>query len=137
MPWLIRDEIFRARDGKDFDLRTMTEADACFLRWLDARAAAGESYPALLPSVTGPGGYLLNNAERPDPRVRTRPVFRAAMDLLARVAERDGLKLPKAVVDGTRGGVHSVTDAARELGITRAAVVRAIQEGRLAAYRMG
>ncbi len=135
MPWLIREDRYVTRDGRNIDLGEMPEPDALFLRWLDARAGAGESYAMLLPSVSGPGGYLAANLVEMDPDLRRRPVYRATLDLLARVARRDGIRLPKGAFEG--GGVHSVTDVARDLGISRAAVVRAIQEGRLAAYRMG
>lgn len=137
MPWLIRDDRYVSREGRILDLKQLPDADALFLRWLDARAAAGESYHSLLPSVSGPGGYLAANLVEEEPELRRRPVYRATMDLLTRVAKRDGVKLPRGALDPGRGGVHSVTDVAQDLGISRAAVVRAIQEGRLAAYRMG
>ena len=83
MAFHIDKQLYRLADGETLDLRDLDEAEALYLRWLDARAASGEGYDELLPAVLGPGSYLMGPAAE---ERRAGPVYRAALDLLERIA---------------------------------------------------
>jgi len=118
---------------------TLTNSERIYLEWLECRANEGESFSSLLPSVIGPGAFPLRGKGDVDDEVRARPLFQAAEELLHRVEhvetaramhpEASDLTAPRALL--------SVTDTAFRLGISRVAVVKAIQTKRLAAYEMG
>ena len=132
MSFAIEGDCYRFENGRALQLETLSEADAYFLRWLDARVARGDSYYALLPAVQGPGAYV---TETRSSRGRVTAAD-ATFDLMRRAAARDGIVLPKATGEHAEGFL-SVTEAATRLDISRAAVVKAIRQGRMVAYRMG
>src|SRR5262249_55645592 len=94
-------------------------AEEIYLRWLRVRIDAGEPYEAIAPAVIGPGAYPLFAQE---------PVGRVAIDLLARMADAPARR-------EARSGILTVTEAAKRLGISRVAVIKAIREDRLPAFR--
>lgn len=67
-------------------------------------------------------------------------VYRVAVDVVNRLGIREGWILAPGVTEkpkGRREELMSVTEAADELGITRAAVHDALSEGRLAGQKIG
>ena len=109
------------RDGRVVDLASLTVPEEMYLLWLRARIEAGEAYEAVAPAVIGPGAYPLFSQE---------PVGEVAADLLARMADAP----QKRDVD-QRAGILTVTETAKRLGISRVAVIKAIREERLPAFR--
>ena len=108
------------RDGRVVDLSPLSVPEEMYLLWLQARVEAGEPYEAVAPAVIGPGAYPLFAQET---------VGQVATDLLARMGDA-----PQKHVDG-RTGILTVTEAAKRLGISRVAVIKAIREDRLPAFR--
>jgi hypothetical protein len=92
-----------------------------YLLWLRARIDAGEAYEAVAPAVVGPGAYPSFAQER---------VGEVAVDLLTRMGDAPA----RREADG-RTGILTVTEAAKRLGISRVAVIKAIREDRLPAFR--
>lgn len=108
------------RDGRVVDLASLTVPEEMYLLWLRARVDAGEAYEAVAPAVIGPGAYPLFTQEA---------VGQVALDLLGRTADA-----PQKKDDG-RAGILTVTETAKRLGISRVAVIKAIREERLPAFR--
>ena len=109
------------RDGRVLDLHALTVPEEMYLSWLRARIDAGEAYEAVAPAVIGPGAY---------PLFAQASVGQVATDLLTRMRDAPSQK----AADG-RIGILTVTEAARRLGISRVAVIKAIREDRLPAFR--
>lgn len=136
MPTLPLPSRYKLRDGTAVDLRRLPPQETLFVAWLMERLRAGARYHEMLVAIAAPGSFALGGKPQVDDDVRQRPIFRIASDMLARAAERAGV--PAAAAQDAQPGVyHSVTEAARTLGISRAAVAQAIHEGRLPAYRLG
>ena len=109
--------------------------DQLFVAWLLERLRASARYHELLVAVAAPIAPLRGSMEIDD-ALRGDPLFRVASDVVARAAEREGASADE--LRSAQPGVYrSVSEAARTLGISRAAVAQAIHEGRLAAYRTG
>ena len=127
---------FRLTGGDKVALASITRSERLYLEWLECRAQEGESHASILPSVCGPGAFPLGGKGDVDEEVRSRPVFRVAEDLLHRL---EHLEAARSTGDEERSdrALYSVTDTAFRLGVSRVAVVKAIQTGRLAAYQMG
>ncbi|MEK6608936.1 MAG: excisionase family DNA-binding protein [Myxococcota bacterium] len=127
---------YELRAGGRVNLRPWPLADRLFVAWLLERLRAGARYHELLVAVAAPGAYPLRGSMEIDDALRGDPLFRVASDVVARAAEREGASADE--LRSAQPGVYrSVSEAARTLGISRAAVAQAIHEGRLAAYRTG
>ena len=109
------------RDGRVVELASLAVPEEMYLLWLRARIDAGEAYEAVAPAVIGPGAY---------PVFAQEIVGQVALDLLARMADAP----EKREVD-SRAGILTVTETAKRLGISRVAVIKAIREERLPAFR--
>lgn len=125
----------RLRDGRCLDLGSLSHAERLYAAWLLERLRAGAAYHELVPAVAVPGAFPLAGKAGGDAGVRG-ILFQMATDVLARAGERDGLSA-SALAAARPGDYRSVTEAARALGISRAAVVQAIHDERLVAYRLG
>jgi hypothetical protein len=108
------------RDGRVVELASLSVPEEMYLLWLRARIDAGESYEAVAPAVIGPGAYPLFTQET---------VGLVALDLLGRMEDA-----PEREID-SRAGILTVTETAKRLGISRVAVIKAIREERLPAFR--
>jgi hypothetical protein len=111
------------RDGREVDLSSLTPAEQLYLAWLRARIEAGEVYEAVAPAVGGPGAY---------PLFAQAKVHDVALDLLARMPDAPPQKGRNRA---STTGLLTVTEAAARLGISRVAVIKAIREDRLPAFR--
>ena len=125
-------------DGAKVDLGGLPGEDLVFLLDLQRRAMAEEDYFELERRVCGPGAYPLKGSARVTSEVHATPLFRVAEDVAFRVGIRQGFLAPDRGGELVPAeGILSVTEAAQELGISRSAVVKAAQAGRLQGKRIG
>jgi len=109
------------RDGRVVDLSELAVPEEMYLLWLRARIDANEPYEAIAPAVLGPAAYPLFAQPK---------VMEVATDLLGRCADAPPRRDPAG-----KTGILTVTEAAKRLGISRVAVIKAIREDRLPAFR--
>jgi hypothetical protein len=114
--------ILKLRDGREIDLARLAPVERLYVSWLQVRIAAGEPYDAIAPAVLGPGAY---------PTLIGGLVEELARELIAGV--RDAPRAARG--EAAAAGILTVTEAAGRLGISRAAVIKAIREHRLPAFR--
>jgi hypothetical protein len=125
-------------DGEVVDVSRLPRRDAEFLLDLMRRAMADEDYFALERSVCGPGAYPLKGAARVTREIHASPLFRVAEDVADRAGIRQGVLAPDP--GGGRvptDEIMSVSEAAKALRITRSAVIKAAQSGRLKGKKIG
>ncbi|MFN7970977.1 MAG: helix-turn-helix domain-containing protein [Acidobacteriota bacterium] len=120
------------------DLAKLSKADLAFLVHLSRRAIADEDYAALVLAVKGRGAYPRRGRRWVTSPLQEADIYRVAEDIVDRVGIRQGLIAPDADDSVTAvDQVVGVTEAARLLGITRAAVVKAARAGRLKGRQIG
>ncbi len=120
------------------DLGKLPKADLAFLLDFQRRAMEDEDYFDLERSVCGPGAYPLKGSLRVTTEIHRAPLFRVAEDISYRVGIRRGILAPNEDDELTPiEGIMSVSEAAEDLGITRSAVVKAAQAGRLKGKKIG
>jgi len=127
------------------DTVRLSEAKAhelAFLKNLQRMAKAGISFFEIERAAIGPGSPALQGWSRVTREIISSPLYRVAADIATRAGIAEGLILApehegqrKAIP--TDRSLMSVTQAATTLGISRAAVHKAIQQKRLAAQRYG
>jgi excisionase family DNA binding protein len=116
--------------------------ERAFLADLRRMAKAGISFFEIERTAIGPGSPALRGWSRLTRELAESPLHRVATDIATRAGIAEGLILApeheatrkEIPVDRSR---LSVTQAANMLGVSRAAVHKAIQQGRLAAERYG
>ena len=123
--------------GLDLDGR---ERD--FLRSLKAMARRGVSYFEIARIAVGPGSPALRGRARVTREIVESPLYLAARDVATRAGMAQGLilapkheKLREQIP--TDSSLMSVVQAADLMGMSRAAVYKAIRAGRIAARRYG
>jgi len=131
-------------DGRSLDLGALEARQRAFLADLDKMARQGVSYFEIYRTALGPGSPALQGRGRVDRRLAESPLYLAAQDIATRAGIAQGLILAprhererersKAPTDGS---MISVTQAAVLIGITRAAVYKAIERKALAALHIG
>lgn len=129
---------YRLLKGETIDLSSLPKNDLEFLVDLQRRAMEGEEFFDLARSYCGTGAYPLKGSLRVTRAIHETPLFRVAEDIVDRVGIQQGRIAPDpddrlVPIDEIVG----VTDAARELGITRSAVIKAAQAGRLQGKKIG
>ena len=125
-------------DGEVVDVSRLPRKDTAFLLDLMRRAMADEDYFALERSVCGPGAYPLKGAARVTREIHASPLFRVAEDVVDRAGIRQGVLAPDP--GGARvptDEIMSVSEAAKALRITRSAVIKAAQTGRIKGKKVG
>ena len=128
----------RLLDGEVADLGKLPKEDLAFLLDLQRRAMDDEDYFELERAVCGPGAYPLKGSPRVTSAVHRTPLFRAAEDVAYRVGIRQGVIAPNEDDEMVpTEAIMSVSEAAEELGITRSAVAKAAQSGRLRGKKIG
>jgi len=128
--------------GETIGLEGLRADDNAFLKNLQRMAKDGISFFELERVAIGPGSPALQGWSRVTPEILSSPLYRVAADIATRAGIAEGLilapehedKRPKIPADRS---LMSVTQAANALGISRAAVHKAIQQKRLAAQRYG
>ncbi|MFN7970978.1 MAG: helix-turn-helix domain-containing protein [Acidobacteriota bacterium] len=132
----------RLLDGRDIDLVGVNEAGRRFLRDLREMDRSDVSYFEIYRAALGPGSPALRGRNRVNRAIADSPLYLAARDIATRAGVRQGLILaPDQYSAGesapTDASMMSVTQTADKIGITRAAVYKAIEAGRLEARRIG
>lgn len=129
---------YRLLKGELIGLGQLTKDDLAFLLDLQRRAMENEDYFELERCVCGPGAYPLKGSARVTREIHETPLFRVAEDIVDRVGIRQGVIAPD---EDDRmipiEGIMGVTEAAEYLGITRSAVIKSAQAGRLKGKKVG
>ncbi len=129
---------YRLLDGAAIDMSTLPKSDLGFLLELQRRAMEGEDYFELEQVVCGTGAYPLKGSPRVTRAVHETPLFRVAEDIVDRVGIQQGRIAPDPEDRlAPTEEIVGVTEAAVELGITRSAVIKAAQAGRLQGKKIG
>lgn len=128
--------------GETIGLEDVEARDVVFLRNLRRMATSGISFFELERVAIGPGSPALRGWSRVTREIVSSPLYRVAADIATRAGIAEGLILAPEHKDErsnipTDRSLMSVTQAANTLGISRAAVHKAIQQKRLAAHRYG
>src|SRR6266540_4155133 len=122
--------------GESIGLDDVEASDVAFLKNLQRMATSGISFFELERVAIGPGSPALQGWSRVTREIVSSPLYRVAADIaegLILAAEHED-KRSQIPADSS---LMSVTQAANTLGISRAAVHKAIQQKRLAAQRYG
>jgi hypothetical protein len=125
-------------NGDEVDLAGLSREDTEFLLDLMRRAMGDEDYFSLERAVCGSGAYPLKRSARVTPEIHASPLFRVAEDVVDRAGIRQGRLAPDpgdARVPTEQ--IMSVGDAAKALRITRSAVIKAAQSGRIQGKKIG
>lgn len=129
---------YRLLNGDVIDLGNLPKEDLAFLLELQQRAMDDEDYFELERAVCGPAAYPLKGSPRVTSETHKTPLFRVAEDIVDRVGIRQGVIAPDRNDDLVpTEGIMSVTEAAKQLRITRSAIVKAAQAGRLKGKKIG
>jgi len=125
-------------NGEPLDLSSVPKQDVEFLLDLMQRAMNDEDYFDLERLVCGREAYPLKGATRVTREIHDTPLFRAAEDIVDRVGIRQGALAPDPGDERVpTEDIVSVTEAAEELGITRSAIIKAAQAGRIKGKKIG
>lgn len=128
--------------GETIGLEDVEARDVAFLKNLQRMATSGISFFELERVAIGPGSPALQGWSRVTREIVSSPLYRVAADIATRAGIAEGLILApehedrRSQIPADRS-LMSVTQAANTLGISRAAVHKAIQQKRLAAQRYG
>jgi excisionase family DNA binding protein len=128
--------------GETVGLEDVEAGDLAFLKNLRRMATSRLSFFDLERVAIGPGSPALRGWSRVTREIVSSALYRVAVDIATRAGIAEGLVLApmhedkKGEVPANRS-LMSVTQAANLLGISRAAVHKAIQQKRLAAHRYG
>ncbi|MBZ0273225.1 helix-turn-helix domain-containing protein [bacterium] len=129
---------YKLLNGELLDMSDLPPEDMGFLFDLMRSSADGEDYRALAYRVSTSGAYPLKGSPRVTTEVHNTILYRVAEDIADRAAIRQGAMRPdpKSEPVATEG-IVSVTEAAEKLGITRSAVIKAAQSGRIRGKKIG
>lgn len=129
---------YQLLNGETLDLSALPKEDLEFLLALMRRAMEDEDYFSLERTVCGPGAYPLKGSARVTREIHNSPLFRVAEDIVDRAGIRQGVLAPDAGDERVpTEDIVSVTEAAKRLGITRSAVIKAAQAGRIKGKKIG
>jgi excisionase family DNA binding protein len=128
--------------GETVGLEELDTRDVAFLKNLRRMAKDGISFFEVERVAIGPGSPALRGWSRVTAELVESPLYRVASDIATRAGIAEGLILAhkheqKRGQIPADGSLMSVTQAANTLGISRAAVHKAIQQKRLVALRYG
>lgn len=133
---------YKLLSGETVGLEHLDARDVAFLRNLQRMAKDGVSFFEVERVAIGPGSPALRGWSRVTPEIVSSPLYRVASDIATRAGIAEGLILApeheqkRSQLPADRS-LMSVTQAANTLGISRAAVHKAIQQRRLVAQRYG
>jgi excisionase family DNA binding protein len=128
--------------GETVHLKGVGVRELAFLKNLQRMAKSGVSFFEIERMAIGPGSPALQGWSRVTREIVNSPLYRVAADIATRSGIAEGLILAPEH-EGKRKEIPadrslmSVTQAANTLGLSRAAVHKAIQQKRLAAQRYG
>ncbi|MCC6740680.1 MAG: helix-turn-helix domain-containing protein [Planctomycetia bacterium] len=129
-------------NGTTLDLRDLSQAEQAFLRRLQRMADRGVDCFDIERAAVGHGSPALRGRPAISRGIAEQPLYLAAEDIATRAGIRQGLILApefdrmrsRFPVDGSN---ISAAQAAEHIGISRAAVYKAIGAGTLQALRIG
>lgn len=129
-------------NGKTLDLSDLSPSERPFLRDLQRMAEQDISYFEIARTAIGPGSPALRGRQTIDRRTAATPLYLAAEDMATRAGIQQGLILAPEFEHlraefPTDGSHISAAQAANLIGISRAAVYKAIDARRLEALRIG
>lgn len=129
-------------NGKRLDLTGLSPAEHAFLRDLRRMAENDVSYFEIARTAIGPGSPALRGQQTIDRRTAATPLYLAAEDIATRAGIEQGLILGPELEHlragfPTNGSHISAAQAADFIGISRAAVYKAIDARTLQALRIG
>lgn len=129
-------------DGSKVSLAGLTAKESIFLKDLLRMARKDEDYFDIYARACGPGSIALRGHSGLTRALAETPLYLAARDLATRAGIQQHLILaPEHEARRhqlpTDGSTVSVTQAAEILGISRAAVHKAIQGGKIRSQRIG
>lgn len=129
-------------DGRAIELHELDARQRAFLADLEKMRRQGVSYFEIYRAALGPGSPALQGRTRVDRKLAASPIYLAAQDIATRAGIEQGLILapehePERAKAPTDASMISVAQAAALIGITRAAVYKAIEKGALAALHIG
>jgi excisionase family DNA binding protein len=129
-------------DGRSIDLGVLDARQRSFLADLHKMRRQAVSYFEIYRAAIGPGSQALAGNNRVHRKIAASDLYQVARDIATRAGIAQGLVLapeheaPRATPrDATT--MISVTQAAEVIGITRAAVYKAIEKGSLRARHIG
>ena len=129
---------YQLLNSEMLDLGALPRQDMEFLLGLMKRAMDDEDYFALERSVCGPGTYPLKGSARVTREIHETPLFRVAEDVVDRAGIRQGVLAPDPADERVpTEDIMSVTEAAKRLGVTRSAMIKAAQAGRIKGKKIG
>jgi excisionase family DNA binding protein len=128
--------------GETIGLEDVEASHVAFLKNLQRMAKSGISFFELERVAIGPGSPALLGWTRVTREIVTSSLYRVAADIATRAGIAEGLILAPEHEDKRKQfpldrSLMSVTQAANTLGVSRAAVHKAIQQKRLPAQRYG
>jgi hypothetical protein len=129
--------MYRLLDGQTVDLSSAGRKDMGFLLGLMRRALEEEDYFSLEREVCSRGAYPLKGSPRVTREIHDSALFRVAQDIAFRAGIRQGVIAPARGEPRVAEEIMSVTDAARKLGVTRSAVIKAARTGRIQGKKIG
>mgnify|MGYP001558296374 CR=1 FL=1 len=129
-------------NGKTLDLGDRSPAEGAFLRDLRRMVEQDISYFEIARTAIGPGSPALRGRQTIDRRTAATPLYLVAEDIATRAGIEQGLILAPEFEHlrsqfPTDGSHISAAQAANLIGISRAAVYKAINAGTLQALRIG
>ena len=129
-------------DGTRLDLGELSPGDKTFLRNLRRMAAQDFDYFDIVRMAVGHGSPARRGRQTIDPQTIAQPLYRAAEDIATRAGIRQGLILAPEFEHlqsrfPTDSSHISALQAAEFIGISRAAVYKAIRAGTLQALHIG
>jgi excisionase family DNA binding protein len=124
--------------GDLVEIGRLPKKDLSFLIELQRRVMEDEDYFTLERAVCGQGAYPLKGSPRVTREIHGSALFRVAEDIVDRTGIRQGVMAPDVTDNlAPTEQIVSVSEAAEHLGITRSAVIKAAQAGRLKGKKIG
>jgi len=132
----------RLLDGTEVDLSELDKTEQVFLGQLHRMADEDINYFEIYRMALGPGSVALGGRNRVDQKITISPVYLVARDIATRAGIKQQLILApehasKRSEIPADGSMISATQAANFIGVSRAAVYKAIEHGKLASRKIG
>lgn len=129
-------------DGRHLSLTGLDARERAFLADIEKMVRQGISYFEVYRAAVGSGSVALGGRNRIDRKIAESPLYLVAVDLATRAGIKQGLVLApehehERASAPTDGSMISVAQAADLIGISRAAVYKAIEKGALRTRRIG
>ena len=133
---------YRLLDGRTVDLHLLNAREQAFVRDLQKMSRQNVSYFEVYRVATGPGSLALQGRNRIDRNIVESPIYLLARDIATRVGVQQGLVLApehaqQRAAAPSDFSMISASQAADLIGISRAAIYKAIEKGALKAIRLG